>query len=652
MLPRQIRLRSSAWMTCALWLCGLHSLAGTPDWLQEASREPIAKDPADAPAVMLRNEQMTTVKNNGEVTTVYRCAYRIVAPEGQRYGVVRIYFDSQTRINSIKGWSIPKTGGAYEVTEKAAIDTILFTGNLYEDARQKILRIPAADPGAVIGYEYEQRRRPSIFEDQWLFQQEIPVRQARFELRLPAAWEYRELWANHSSVPAQSRGVNQVAWELNDIPAVRKEPAMPAWQASSGRLLLKYFAPNGGSLRSWVDVGQWYSELVSDRRQVTAEMRQKVMDVTSVAPSPIGKIRALAAFVQQEVRYVAIEIGIGGYQPHMAQEIFENRYGDCKDKATLLSAMLGEIGVESYYVLINTRRGVVMRQFPSPLAFNHAILAIRIPEALTNGLYSSIKYPQMGSLVLFDPTDPHVPLGFLPAELQANYGLLVGNTGGELMELPLLPFHLNSLNRTATLPLKASGELIGEVQEIRTGGPAFDFRAAWLNSSESDRRKALQTLFGRQAGGVELSNISARDLDREGADPVLAYSFRLIRAATTAADLLLLRRRMFTEWGDDLMESSERKQPVEFPTATLQVESVQIALPDGYTVDELPPPVQADIGIASYSSRMELDGRRLQCSRRLEIRDVLVNTEQLAELKRFYRQIAAAEKASAVLKKQ
>ena len=79
---------------------------------------------------------------------------------------------------------------------------------------------------------------------------------------------------------------------------------------------------------------------------------------------------------------MAIELGIGGWQPHSASEVFTHRYGDCKDKATLLAAMLHEIGVESYYVPINTNRGSVTPDTPANLAFNHVILAIKVPDGV------------------------------------------------------------------------------------------------------------------------------------------------------------------------------------------------------------------------------------------------------------------------------
>jgi hypothetical protein len=96
-------------------------------------------------------------------------------------------------------------------------------------------------------------------------------------------------------------------------------------------------------------------------------------------------MRAIAEFVQRDIRYVGIELGIGGFQPHSAADVFAHRYGDCKDKATLMSSMLKGVGVDSYYVIINTRRGAVTPDMPAHVSgFNHAVLAIKLPEGLND----------------------------------------------------------------------------------------------------------------------------------------------------------------------------------------------------------------------------------------------------------------------------
>jgi len=164
-------------------------------------------------------------------------------------------------------------------------------------------------------------------------------------------------------------------------------------------------------------------------------------------------------------------------------------------------------------------------------------------------------------LLLFDPTDPHVRFGDLPSVLQASYGLVVSDTGGQLIKTPLMPASLSGIDRTTKLSLAEDGSVRGEVQEIRKGASAADLRGAWLNMSESDRKKGVQALLGRQNVSVELTGISATDLDVPDKNPVLSYRFRLVRYATLTGGLLLLKPALF-EWAVDLTQNGERTEPV------------------------------------------------------------------------------------------
>ena len=112
-------------------------------------------------------------------------------------------------------------------------------------------------------------------------------------------------------------------------------------------------------------MGTWYLNLTNGRRDASPQITQQVTTLTASSKTPLDKMKALANFVQHDIRYVAIELGIGGWQPHPAAESYDHHYGDCKDKATLLSSMLSQIGVESFYVLINSERGSVTPQTPA-----------------------------------------------------------------------------------------------------------------------------------------------------------------------------------------------------------------------------------------------------------------------------------------------
>ena len=265
--------------------------AATPDWLRTAAQQQLPKYPDDTKAVVLFSEQITTVTGGGDIQTRYREAIKILRPEGRGYGLVKVSFDKETRLTYLKGWCIPESGKDYELKEKDAAETQLFSESLYDDHKAKVIKIPASDPGNVIGYEYEQRHRPFVLQDTWEFQEDLPVRRSRFELHLPAGWEYDSFWLNHPTQKPSPIGGNSWAWEVEDVPAVQDEPNMPAWRSLSGRLGITYFAPDttAGAAKqaSWQDVGRWYSRLAAQSRQPSPEIKQKVAELTAQAKTPV-----------------------------------------------------------------------------------------------------------------------------------------------------------------------------------------------------------------------------------------------------------------------------------------------------------------------------------------------------------------------------
>ena len=634
------------------------ALADAPAWLREAAAQPLPVYPKDTPAVLLFDDQVTTVRENGEIETVYHRAYKILKTEGREYGTASVYFDNETRLTFFRAWSLPAGGKEYEVKEKEAVETSPFDGELFSDQHFKYIRIPAAEPGNVVGYEYQQRRRPWILQDDWTFQHRIPVLKARFTLSLPVGWEYKPYWLHYAGREPQATGANSWAWELQNIPAVEIESSMPAWEAVAGRLGVSYFprdpALQAKSQKSWQEIGRWYRDLTLDRRSPSAEIHQKTIELTSKSASTLERIQALATFVQQNVRYVAIEIGIGGFQPHMAAQIFSNKYGDCKDKATILSTMLKEAGVESYYVIVQTSRGIVAPEFPTALTFNHVILAIRLPADVdTKELYATVQHDRLGKLLYFDPTDPATPLGYIPTYEQQNRVLLVTDEGGELITLPLLAPARNRLVRTARLTLRPDGSLSGDVTETRTGALALEPKREILGANSANRAKTLESILGGSLSSFSLQSATAEHLEAHDATLILHYSFTADHYAQTAGNLLLVRPRVLGVKSENLVQDhdGERKFSFEFPYATEQSDTYEITLPAGYAVDDLPGALTLDAPFAAYHSKTDVTGNILHYQRVYQIKDVEVPSTRFDEFKKFYRQVTADERSSAVMKR-
>jgi hypothetical protein len=378
-----------------------------------------------------------------------------------------------------------------------------------------------------------------------------------------------------------------------------------------------------------------------------------VTALTASAATPLDKMRALAQFVQQDIRYVAIELGIGGWQPHPAADVFVRRYGDCKDKATLMSSMLREIGVDSYDLRINTRRGSVTPATPAHLAFNHAIIAIKLPGGLTDpSLIATMQHPKQGKLLFFDPTNEFIPFGQIGGYLQANYGLLVTPEGGELVELPKQPSAMNGIQRAAKLALDAQGTLRGDVEEVRVGDRASEQR--WrLNkvTKDSDRIKPVERLLADSISIFRITKATVINLQQTEQPFGFNYSFEAENYAKHAGGLLLVRPRVIGSKSSALLEAKEpRKYPVEFDGPELDTDAFDITLPTGYEVEDLPPPVDAEYSFASYHSMTAVHGNVIHYARTFEVKELSVPVSRVEELKRFYRIIASDERNTAVLK--
>jgi hypothetical protein len=640
-----------------LWLSvAVPAMAGVPGWMLDASRQPLGVYPPDTRAVVLLDETVTTVRDNGEVVTGYRRVVKILSTKGREFGTAQVYFDSETRLNNFRAYSIAADGQQYEVKEKEAIETMPYGGELYSDKRLKLIRIPAAEPGAVVGYEYEQKRRPYIFQDHWYFQEDVPVKKARYILQIPAGWEYKSHWRNFPDQPPAVSG-NSLVWELNDVPANKMdEDYRPAFDAVAGRMYVTYFSPTGigKDYRDWAAIGSWYNGLTADRRAPSAELQRKVQELVAGRPALLDKIRALAAFAHRDVRYVAIEIGIGGHQPHRAAEIFANRYGDCKDKATVLSTMLKEIGVDSYYVLIHNRRGVVEKDFPTPF-MNHAILAIRLPDSVPaddKALPALFRHQRLGPLVIFDPTDDVTPFGQLPPYLQHTYALLMTPEKGELIRIPLQAPETSRRNRIARLRLGLDGGLSGEIVETRTGFLANRSRQSLMSMPVQERVKYAERYLSNYLSGYKIKDFQVENLNDYEKELVFRLSFEVPNYAKSMGSMLLVRPRVVGTMVGATFDLKDRKYPVELTGTSDETDEFHIALPPGFAVDELPPPVAAEIPPASYSSRTLVQDNVLTYQREYKVKEVMIPVDRLKELKGFFSLISADERGAAVLKRQ
>ena len=636
------------WMVCAPIL-----RAAVPDWVRQAAAKTQKVYSPKTNAVVLFSETQFTVDGPGKYVEHRRRVVRILRHEGRSEGHLAIGAGNGEKINSIHAWTVDSQKREYELREKDFREVGGYGELLYSDVHYLEAQAPVSEPGSVVAFEYEVQRRDWFNELDWNFEEDIPVEDAELVVALPSGWELKTSTTGPVDIQPARAVENRWQWSAHDLPGIEPEPLMPDMAALCARMVVAYFAPgvsNFNSVSSWDALGKWYADLTSSRTAATPEISSQAQQLVAGKNDFEGKLRALAAFVQSQIRYVAIEIGIGGFQPHSAADVFHARYGDCKDKVTLLSTMLEQVGIHSRYVLIDTTRDVVNPQIPSSL-FDHAIIAIELPANVPANAYDSVITAKDGTrYIIFDPTDSYTPLGKLPTDLQNTYALLVTPGSGELFRTPLLSPGLNTVSRTGHFQLDPKGELSGEIVETRSGDHAAQWRYRLTKANEQERLRLFERHLSGSLQGFTLQKTDVQYLDQLNQNLVLTFNLTISQYGQVRGPLILVRPRVFGEESFSL-ENKPRQYPIELAGTSLETDTYEIEIPSTYKVDDLPGPVKIDATFATYQSKFEVEGTKLRYTREFVIRTPEVGPSQAAALRSFEETIAADEQANAVLLK-
>ncbi|HTV07423.1 MAG TPA: DUF3857 and transglutaminase domain-containing protein [Candidatus Aquilonibacter sp.] len=627
-----------------------------PDWVKAAVQQPLPHLPESTKAVVLLDDETYTVDPKGQAIDHERVVIKILRPQGRDLAYPVVWYDKDSKILSFHAWSIDPAGHEYAVkdSEMAEGSPPGEGGQLFEDIKFRVAAPPGRDPGGVVAYEYDKRERPYLSEADWDFQSELPIVNQSFTLVLPSGYTYTTTWAHHAKVDAIDLENQHFRWDMNNEPAIDLErvPMSPAPRSLAGRMTVHYAGPTLEFPEdgTWRGIGEWYTALSKDRLTASPEIAAKAAELTAGKTDFYDKAEAIGNYVQQQIRYFVIEMGVGGFQPHAAADIFRGKYGDCKDKATLLSAMLSTVGIHSDLVMVDTNRGVIDPNAPS-IEGNHMIAAIEIPKGYESPKLHSVVTAANGKrYLIFDPTWDLTPFGQIEDNLQGSYALLVEGADSQIIQIPVMNPDLNTLERSATFQLAADGTLKGNVTVRRFGDVAEQGRYVFSHEDANKQQEYVdhtvaRDLMAASVTGVKVENVVALDKDFTTSFDLTADHF-----ANAVGPLIMLRPRVFGTYTMPI-DHKNRKVAIDLRETMEGTDSFDIQLPEGYMVDELPDPVKADVGFASYESSTKLDGRTIHYKRTFTLRQVSLPADKYADLQRLVGIIAADEDSQVVLKR-
>jgi hypothetical protein len=514
---------------------------------------------------------------------------------------------------------------------------------VYSDRKVRRASLSGVAPGTIVDISWTvEDVKPFLAGDfftSWSVTTGSPTLRSRLVVDVPSsvAPRIKEENLSFARTTVEKGGRRVLTWATKDVKTVKEE--MFAADSNGVYQSIALALP-----MTWDAISRWYAGMARDRYAATPSLDTALARVVAGARTRDDSIRAVHRWVAQDIRYVSIALGMGGYQPRRPDEVIESKYGDCKDKATLFVAALRRMGVEAYPVLLASGGGVD-RSLPSISQLDHVIAAI----------------PGKGGYTYVDLTAELTPFGTLPWGPQGEFGIVVHADGrGEEVTLTKDPLAANESATRIVGRLLDDGTFTGRVEEYATGIRQYGLRHLFAQPLDSTTRADMlrgmpAKMFGAGATGDSLVHTNGRDLSTP---PRMSFLVRGWQATTEAGDMRILTLPFASMAGaSNLATSLEAGGPRRFPIDardvigwTVGTSELRVTLPEGWTA-RLPANVTASSAFGSYAAEFSQTGRELRVVRRVAGGEGIYPPERIGELTAWLRAIAKDDARYIVLEK-
>ena len=661
----------------------------------------------DADALILFNHFSHDVLPTGQSRYTTHQAVKLLTERGiEKYDDIAIpYQPSVQNITVNIARTIAADGTVYQPPQEAFNDVTppgLLSQNLYSDTMWRVISMVGLTPGVCIEYQVTLEDKPenAVGGETWItggfnFQSTEVTLETNYALRIPSAWHLQWKTENfsrrdipvstHQEKPQVSTRYDEngnviYVWHYGETPALAVEEGMPHVNDIAPRL-------HYSSIPSWNDVYLWYQQLAADRYTPDSQIEARVHQLTKDLTTKADKIRAIYHFVASRIRYVGIELGQSAYQPSPATEVLQKQYGDCKDKTTLLIAMLELVGIRAYPVLINPAPyEQTDTELPSLNQFSHMLAAIPSNDGIARSQGATTGVDAAGGYIWLDATSSTCNYGNLPYSDQGRKGFLIGEAQGEFVDIPIFPAETNRLVSTTELWLSEEGAVQGKIHIQTRGQYAINARWTYQQVPPSQLQTTLATELSQQFPGiaVEWSNISdlanlnvpvemelgfqvqnyATLLEKEhpgrsdrygrrGFKPRLRgekeHPGRSNRPGVDVAMAMLMPMPIdeFAEYAA-LVAAPQRAYSLDLGYPTQLEKEIQIHLPEGWTA-VLPANLQHTTDFAELSRQYRQTESTVTYRLTFTLKERIIPAAAYAAAKRFFTQLASEDRSRLLL---
>jgi len=561
---------------------------------------PSAESFPDAGIIYILDEDIVEVFEDGRCKETLHVVFQILKDSGKDNGNIEIGYNSRTETASIiYARTITPEGRIIPLNENAVkIVTPYSSYPSYSDYKELTFSMPGVTVGSIIDYKVvKEKKRPEIegkFSNEFYFQTYDPTYVCRYKVITPRDRDLKYLVLNPLQGIQLSPNIihdgnkKTYLWEYKNIPQIIKEKSMPPMGEVAFRILVT-------TMNSWEEFSNWWRKKIAGKTEPDESIKRKVAELTEALSTSREKMEAIFDYVKREIRYVSIGLGKSGYEPENAKKVFENKYGDCKDKSTLLISMLRVARIPAYYVLIPTNNmGNLIRDFPYPFQFNHCIAAVE----------------NAGAYHFIDPVAENYRFDDLPGSDQNRDVLIFNDEKIVFDKTPLAKPEENSYYSQSQTKIRLDGSIECEVKNFGFGGKEASLRSFFIKNRPTKIKESLEERVDEISSGAKLLTYTHSDPRNFKERFGLNFKYNAQDYCRKAGDILIFDVPEI--WKScPATGKKDRRYPIVVWNNSYNKDEVEFNVPEDYEVYYLPEPMETKNQYFEFRSSYRKEGGKI-----------------------------------------
>jgi hypothetical protein len=537
----------------------------------------------NADALTLLREESYKIEEELTISQSHKIIKVLTMKGRKKFGEVQTVFDATYETVNMEFARIIKPNSqVIEIPQKSCVINSPFVNySPYSNTKVFTILFPELEEGAIIEYKISKRTiNPYKYVcDNLLLQDKEPIILQRYEIDYPTYMQIKTKVVGTSTILKQNRNKERVkiAFELKNQPGVLIESYMPPLNEVYCHFLFSSFT-------NWDDVYNWWKGLYSDKITIDNDIKQKVKELTWGIKDSHKKAKTIYEFVAQNIRYIAISYGEGGYKPRTVAETFRNRFGDCKDQALLFVSMLREAKIEAYPVLLGVDLMKFEENFPS-LQFNHCIAVIKIDT----------------NYIFLDPTRESTPFECLPSFDQDKTCMVFFDDGYKFLRTPLFPLEKNLEKRDINIVINDDYSIDVHKKGMSFGEREIILRKWFRGLKPIQRKEILEKEISNFCPGGILEDYSIHNLESLKSPLVITENFHVdnwLRKSEGKRYIFKLPTVVINISG---VYKKERRFPISYRCTEKKEYNIIIKSPQNFKHITLPNPINLNNANATFS---------------------------------------------------